>query len=94
MIAVTVSGAARRDESSSPSATLRAEVGDFLVVDEGGPAGLPSLGEIISVPSPDGSPPYRVRWLAGEYESTILPAPGARIEKRHPPKRQSPGKMA
>jgi Domain of unknown function (DUF1918) len=85
---VTVSGAARCGGFCTPSATLRAEVGDFLVIDEAGPAGIPCIGEIIGVPSPDGSPPYRVRWLAGEYESTILPAPGARIEKRYPPRRQ------
>jgi len=29
----------------------------------------------------DGSPPYLVRWLAGEYESRISPGAGARIEK-------------
>ncbi|MGA3155247.1 MAG: DUF1918 domain-containing protein [Streptosporangiaceae bacterium] len=35
------------------------------------------------MPGPDGSPPYRVYWLAGDYESMIVPGPGARVEKRH-----------
>ncbi|MGO9078408.1 MAG: DUF1918 domain-containing protein [Streptosporangiaceae bacterium] len=29
----------------------------------GGLAGIPRLGEIVAVTGPDGSPPYRVRWL-------------------------------
>ena len=33
--------------------------------------------------SPDGSPPYRAGWLAGEYESLISPGPGAHVEKGH-----------
>jgi Domain of unknown function (DUF1918) len=56
----------------------------MLIIDQGGPAGIPRIGEIIAVPSADGSPPYLVRWLAGEYESTIWPGAGARVEKRHP----------
>jgi hypothetical protein len=79
---MTVSSAARRDQQSSPEAALRAEVGDLLVIDEGGGAGVPRIGEIVGTPSPDGSPPYLVRWLAGEYESTIMPGPRARIERR------------
>lgn len=59
---------------------LRAEVGDTLVID-GGMAGLPRIGAIIAVTGRDGSPPYLVRWLAGEYESRISPGAGARIGK-------------
>jgi uncharacterized protein DUF1918 len=67
------------------SRVLRAEVGDTLIIDAGGLAGIPRTGEIVAVTSPDGSPPYRVRWLAGEYESVIFPGPGARVEKGHRP---------
>jgi len=48
-----------------------------------GTGGLPRIGEIIAVTGPDWSPPYRVWWLAGEYESLITPGPAARIEKGH-----------
>jgi hypothetical protein len=67
---------------------LRAEVGDTLIIDDGGMAGLPRIGTITAVADQDGSPPYLVHWLAGEYESRILPGPGARIEKhREAPRR-------
>jgi hypothetical protein len=70
------------------AAALQAEVGDWLVMDDGGIGGIPRIGEIVAVTNPDGSPPYRVRWLAGEYESLITPGPGARVEKaRLPPVR-------
>jgi Domain of unknown function (DUF1918) len=59
---------------------LRAEVGDTLVIDDGGVAGIPRTGTIIAVIGQDGSPPYLVHWLAGDYESQILPGPGARVE--------------
>jgi hypothetical protein len=85
VIVVTVHSAAHCDGPSGPPAGLRAEVGDLLVIDEGGPAGMPNVGVIIDVRSADGSPPYLVRWIAGEYESTILPGPGAHIEKRRCP---------
>lgn len=66
-----------------PSAGLRAEVGDTLIVDDGGLGGIPRIGEIVAVTGPDGAPPYRVRWLAGEYESLVFPGLGARVQKGH-----------
>lgn len=62
---------------------LRAHVGDTLVIEEENAAGAPRIGRILAVGNPDGSPPYRVRWLAGDYESLIYPGPGARVEKGH-----------
>ena len=76
----------------SPSAdgpVLRPGVGDTLVIDSGGMARLPRIGTIIAVTGQDGSPPYPVRWLAGEYESRILPGAGARVEKHAPAPRCS-----
>jgi len=58
-------------------------VGDTLVIGDDDTGRTPRIGEIIAVPNPDGSPPYRVRWLAGEYESLIFPGPSARVRKRH-----------
>ena len=62
---------------------MGAVVGDTLIVESEGAAGLPRIGEILAVAGPDGSPPYRVRWLAGEYESLIRPGRSARVQKGH-----------
>jgi len=75
--------AAQADQVAGPVSPLRAEVGDTLVIESGSTDGFPRIGEIIAVTSPDGSPPYRVWWLAGEYESLITPGRGARIKKGH-----------
>jgi len=62
---------------------LRAQIGDTLLIEDENIASAPRIGRILAVNSPDGSPPYRVRWLAGEYESLITPGPGARVETGH-----------
>ncbi|OBH12143.1 DUF1918 domain-containing protein [Mycobacterium sp. E1747] len=54
-----------------------AEAGDWLVI-KSGTLGRPDLrGLITSVRSPDGAPPYRVRWLATGEEATVFPGPDA-----------------
>lgn len=60
---------------------LGAQVGDTLLIEDESAASTPRIGRILAVSGPDGSPPYRARWLAGEYESLIFPGPDARIEK-------------
>jgi hypothetical protein len=84
VIMMTSPGAVR-DRGAKGPAALRAEIGDALVIDQPGGAGQPRIGEITALLGPDGSPPYLVRWLAGDYESMIVPGPGARVEKRHRP---------
>jgi hypothetical protein len=63
------------------SRNMRPELGDTLVIDGAGMAGLPLLGTIVAVYGDDGAPPYLVRWTAGDYESRVFPGAGARIEK-------------
>ena len=75
--------AARREPPSPDGPALHAEAGDTLVMGAEGTAGFPRTGQILAVLGPGGSPPYRVRWLAGEYESRVTPGPGARVEKGH-----------
>jgi hypothetical protein len=80
------SGGQREDlpvRLARPGTTLRADVGDTLIVETGGAAGTARIGEIIAVAGPDGSPPFRVRWLAGDYESLIKPGRSARVQKGH-----------
>ena len=56
---------------------MRADVGDWLVI-KSGTLGHPDLrGLITAVRSPDGEPPYRVRWLATGEEATVFPGPDA-----------------
>jgi hypothetical protein len=56
---------------------MKADVGDWLVI-KSGTIGHPDLrGLITEVRSPDGGPPYRVRWLATGEEATVFPGPDA-----------------
>lgn len=66
----------------APLPHLQAQPGDTLVLQPAGPAGLPRRGEILAVHGPHGTPPYLVRWLAGDYDSVITPGPTAHILPR------------
>ena len=56
---------------------MKAKVGDWLVI-KSGTIGKPALrGFITVVRSPDGGPPYQVRWLATGEEATVFPGPDA-----------------
>jgi hypothetical protein len=52
---------------------MRARIGDRLVVGEG------RIGEVVGVPSPDGSPPYIIKWLKDGNIAMVLPDQYARI---------------
>jgi hypothetical protein len=41
------------------------------------------IGTIVALQNADGSPPYVVHYLAGDYDSLIEPVPTARIGGRH-----------
>jgi hypothetical protein len=71
------------DHAARPGSRLRAVVGDTLIIGTASEGRLARTGEIIEVLGSDGAPPYRVRWLAGEYESVITPGSGARVRKGH-----------
>lgn len=56
---------------------MKANVGDWLVIKRR-TIGHPDLrGLITAVQSPDGEPPYRVRWLDTDEEVTVFPGPDA-----------------
>jgi hypothetical protein len=57
---------------------MRASKGDWLVVESAQLGESRREGVIIEVPHPDGSPPYRVRWLDG-HEALIFPGPDGRV---------------
>ncbi|MFC5748289.1 DUF1918 domain-containing protein [Actinomadura rugatobispora] len=52
---------------------MRASAGDRIIIVRAGPH------EPIRVTSPDGKPPYLVRWFDTGWESLIFPGPDARI---------------
>jgi Domain of unknown function (DUF1918) len=56
---------------------MKAKVGDWLVI-KGGTIGRRDLrGLITEVPSREGEPPYRVRWLDTDEQATVFPGPDA-----------------
>jgi Domain of unknown function (DUF1918) len=69
---------------------MKAQVGDELIIESPVPGTSGRIGTIVALRNTDGSPPYVVHWLAGDYDSLIEPGPTARIERRHasrPPSR-------
>jgi hypothetical protein len=57
---------------------MRAQVGDWLVVHSHSDSAHSRRAEIIAVPSPDGEPPYTVRWEDG-HEGVLYPGPDAQL---------------
>jgi uncharacterized protein DUF1918 len=56
---------------------MKANVGDWLVIKSGTIGRHDLRGLITEVRTPDGEPPYRVRWLATDEEATVFPGPDA-----------------
>ena len=52
---------------------MRARIGDRLVVGAG------RIGEVVGVPSADGSPPYIIKWLNSGHIAMVFPDHYARI---------------
>jgi uncharacterized protein DUF1918 len=52
---------------------MRARIGDRLVVGED------RIGEVVGVPSADGSPPYIIKWLKDGHIAMVFPDHYARI---------------
>ncbi|MGB8389236.1 DUF1918 domain-containing protein [Mycobacterium sp.] len=58
---------------------MKAEVGDWLVIKSSTIGHRDLRGLISAVHTPDGEPPYRVRWLATGEETTVFPGPDALV---------------
>ncbi len=61
---------------------MKAQVGDELIIESPEPGTSGRIGTIVALQNADGSPPYVVHWLAGDYDSLIEPCPAARIGRR------------
>jgi hypothetical protein len=60
---------------------MRAHIGDWIAIPVEGHL---RRGRVVAVPHPDGSPPYRVRWLDDDHESVVVPPPDAVLSCRTP----------
>ena len=64
-------------------ATMRAAVGDRIVI-RGHRAGEPSRDcEVLEVRGADGGPPYLVRWEDSDHESLFFPGSDATVDDLH-----------
>jgi hypothetical protein len=61
---------------------MHARPGDWLVIEPADIDRLGRRGQIEEVPSPDGAPPYRVRWLDTGHVALVFPGPDARVATR------------
>ncbi len=57
---------------------MRAQVGDWLVTEGRDVEHHARKARILSVSSPDGTPPYRVRWDDG-HEGLVYPGPDSHV---------------
>ncbi|HSA49074.1 MAG TPA: DUF1918 domain-containing protein [Yinghuangia sp.] len=60
---------------------MKAQVGDWMVVESLHVGEPRRIGQIRSVEHQDGSPPYRVRWTENDRETLFFPGPEAHVEK-------------
>ncbi|ORW43250.1 hypothetical protein AWB90_19170 [Mycobacterium paraense] len=56
---------------------MKAKVGDWLVIKSATIGRRDLRGLITEVHSPEGGPPYRVRWLDTDEWATVYPGPDA-----------------
>ena len=56
---------------------MKAKVGDWLVVKSRTIGRRDLRGLITEVQSPEGEPPYQVRWLDTDERATVFPGPDA-----------------
>jgi len=59
---------------------MRAQVGDWIVVESLHLDEHRRRGQIVHIEHRDGEPPYTVRWLDDGHESLFVPGPEAHVE--------------
>ncbi|MFD4196902.1 DUF1918 domain-containing protein [Amycolatopsis thermoflava] len=58
---------------------MRAEPGDWLVIESPVIERPARRGQILEVRSPDGAPPYLVRWLEDDRVTLVFPGPDGHV---------------
>jgi hypothetical protein len=61
--------------------TMKASVGDRLMVNAAHVDGPVRDGEVLEVRGPNGEPPYLVRWSDG-HEGLVFPGPDALVQHK------------
>lgn len=59
--------------------TMRAHIGDQLVVESPTTGATRREGEIVGLHHADGTPPYDVRWSDSERVTLVFPGPDAHV---------------
>ena len=59
---------------------MRAQAGDFLLVEGPTEHSHSRRGEILAVHGDDGGPPFMVRWEDSGHEALVFPGPDAHVE--------------
>jgi Domain of unknown function (DUF1918) len=63
---------------------MKAQPGDWLVVESMRTGEGRREGQIVGVDHQDGSPPYRVRWSDNNHETLVFPGPDGRVTHQAP----------
>ncbi|HEX6345883.1 DUF1918 domain-containing protein [Umezawaea sp.] len=58
---------------------MRAQTGDWLLVEQSSVDRPARRGRIVGVRRADGGPPYLVRWLDTGHETLVYPGPDAHV---------------
>jgi len=70
---------------------MRAQAGDWLVVQSRDITHHARRGQILSVRSADGAPPYWVRWNDDGHEGLVVPGPDSHVEPAPGPSETNAG---
>jgi len=60
---------------------MRAEQGDWLIVESLHTGELRRRGLVLETHGADGNPPFLIRWTSDNHESLVFPGPDAHLEK-------------
>lgn len=58
---------------------MKAQAGDWLVVESPTVGTTRRVGQVVRVDHADGSPPFVVRWTDGDRETLFFPGPETRV---------------
>ncbi|MCS7479365.1 DUF1918 domain-containing protein [Umezawaea endophytica] len=58
---------------------MRAETGDWLLVEQSSVDRSARRGRIVGVRGADGGPPYVVHWVDSDHEALVYPGPDAHV---------------
>lgn len=63
---------------------MRAQLGDWIVVESTTIDGPRREGQVVGLRHPDGTPPFEVHWLSDDRTTLYFPGPDARLRPHGP----------